>query len=84
MSFFLQDLLKAVLLEDLKANIHFGRVFMKPGYVLIVLFIFFSFLQQNYEFLVSAIFHQLFHWHTSTLEIGNELLACAWEYKEVN
>ena len=28
-----QDLLKPVLEEDFKATIHFGRVFMKPGWV---------------------------------------------------
>lgn len=27
-----KDLLKAVLQEELSAHIHFGRVFMKPGY----------------------------------------------------
>lgn len=29
-----KDLIKEVLLIDLKAKIHFGRVFMKPGYFL--------------------------------------------------
>lgn len=28
-----KDLLKPVLQDDIKATIHFGRVFMKPGYV---------------------------------------------------
>jgi len=28
-----QDLVKDVLLKDLNAEIHFARVFMKPGYV---------------------------------------------------
>ena len=27
-----KDLLKTVLIEDLSAHVHFGRVFMKPGY----------------------------------------------------